>query len=118
MQPLRQTNPTIATQEAKEYLVSAMTDLKMNVEVGNPGKGVQADAKAYVLSVMGDRVAKIDPDTCEERDIEPFFVADLGEVYRQQQRWKLNLPRVKPHYGESKSPMTKHCRLTFASCEV
>jgi ornithine decarboxylase len=26
-------------------------------------------------------------------------VADLGEVYRQHLRWKLNLPRVKPFYG-------------------
>jgi ornithine decarboxylase len=28
-------------------------------------------------------------------------VADLGEVYRQHLRWKLNLPRVRPFYGES-----------------
>jgi ornithine decarboxylase len=27
-------------------------------------------------------------------------VADLGDVYRQHLRWKLNLPRVKPFYGE------------------
>jgi ornithine decarboxylase len=30
-----------------------------------------------------------------------FFVADLGEVYRQHLRWKKNLGRVKPHYGKS-----------------
>ena len=33
-------------------------------------------------------------------DEDAFFVADLGEVYRQHLRWKRNLPRVKPFYGE------------------
>ena len=28
-----------------------------------------------------------------------FFLADLGEVYRQHVRWKKNLPRVKPFFG-------------------
>ena len=30
-----------------------------------------------------------------------FFVADLGEVYRQHLRWKLSLPEVQPFYGGS-----------------
>ena len=28
-----------------------------------------------------------------------FYVADMGEVYRQHLRWKMNLARVKPFYG-------------------
>ena len=38
----------------------------------------------------------------DEFDLEAgnaFFVADLGEVYRQHLRWKARLPRVEPFYG-------------------
>lgn len=58
-------------------------------------------ANDMVLSTMTDRVSKIDVDTCEPDEGAAFLVADLGEVYRQQQRWKILMPRVKPHYGES-----------------
>lgn len=30
---------------------------------------------------------------------EPFFIADLGKVTRQHQRWRQNLPDVRPYYG-------------------
>lgn len=30
-----------------------------------------------------------------------FFVADLGEVYRQHLRWKSLLPRIEPFFGMS-----------------
>jgi ornithine decarboxylase len=33
-----------------------------------------------------------------------FFVADLGEVYRQFLRWKKNLPRVEPFYAVKCNP--------------
>lgn len=32
---------------------------------------------------------------------ESFFVADLGQVVRQHQRWTQNLPGVRPFYGTS-----------------
>ena len=28
-----------------------------------------------------------------------FFVADLGQVYMQHERWKKCLPEIEPHYG-------------------
>jgi ornithine decarboxylase len=28
-----------------------------------------------------------------------FFVADLGQVYLQHERWKKCLPEIEPHYG-------------------
>jgi ornithine decarboxylase len=30
-----------------------------------------------------------------------FFVADLGHIYRQHQRWKACLPEIQPFYGVS-----------------
>jgi ornithine decarboxylase len=55
--------------------------------------------KQLIGAALKDRVENIDHDICEPGDEDTFFVADLGEVYRQHMRWKLNLPRVKPFYG-------------------
>lgn len=52
-------------------------------------------------AALKERVENIDHDSCEAGDEDTFFVADLGEVYRQHMRWKLNLPRVKPFYGKN-----------------
>jgi ornithine decarboxylase len=47
--------------------------------------------------------ANFDADV--EEDIEySFFIADLGEVYRQFIRWKRNLPRVEPFYAVKCNP--------------
>jgi len=59
-----------------------------------------AAAKQLVLDVLRKRVADIDVATCEPGEEDAFYVADLGEVYRQHLRWKLNMSRVKPFYGE------------------
>jgi len=56
--------------------------------------------KQLIGKALKERVENIDHDVCEPGDEDTFFVADLGEVYRQHMRWKLNLPRVKPFYGE------------------
>lgn len=57
--------------------------------------------KNIIGNALKQRVENIDNDICEADDEAAFFVADLGEVYRQHMRWKRNLPRVKPFYGMS-----------------
>lgn len=57
-------------------------------------------SKQLIGEALKSRVEAIDPDTCNVGDEDAFFIADLGEVYRQHMRWKRNLSRVKPHYGE------------------
>jgi hypothetical protein len=57
--------------------------------------------KQLIGAALKERVGNIDHDSCEPGDEDTFFVADLGEVYRQHMRWKSNLPRVKPFYGEN-----------------
>ena len=56
-------------------------------------------AKELIGDAFRDRVENIDHEFCDPGDEDTFFVADLGEVYRQHLRWKLNLPRVKPFYA-------------------
>ena len=56
-------------------------------------------AKELIGDALSSRVENIDHEFCDLGEEDTFFVADLGEVYRQHLRWKLNLPRVKPFYG-------------------
>ena len=74
------------------------------VEFVKPGLhdlAVARDAsRDFVLGVLKGRAASVDVHSCVPGAEDPFYVADLGEVYRQHLRWKLKLRRVKPFYGE------------------
>jgi ornithine decarboxylase len=70
----------------------------------NHGVLRQPSAQQLIGQALKQRVEAIDPETCDAGEEDAFFVADLGEVYRQHLRWKLNLGRVKPHYGRSRYP--------------
>lgn len=57
-------------------------------------------SEELVKGALQERAKIVDTDICEPGEEDAFFVADMGEVYRQHLRWKMNLKRVKPHYGE------------------
>jgi ornithine decarboxylase len=57
------------------------------------------ESQLLIGQALKHRVDQVNSDTCEAGEEDAFFVADLGQVYRQHMRWKLHLPRVKPHYG-------------------
>ncbi|KAL3428285.1 Ornithine decarboxylase [Phlyctema vagabunda] len=67
--------------------------------------------KQLIGEALKKRVENIDHDICEAGDEDTFFVADLGEVYRQHMRWKKNLPRVKPFYAVKCNPDPQVIRL-------
>ena len=88
---------------------SATTYIEENLSTVSNGESLKLDhtthhgsqsSEKLVAKVLKDRIAAIDTDICEAGEEDAFFVADLGEVYRQHLRWKMNLKRVKPHYGE------------------
>lgn len=56
--------------------------------------------KQLIGDALHQRVQAIDHELCDPGEEDTFFVADLGEVYRQHIRWKKNLPRVRPFYGK------------------
>ncbi|THC93079.1 hypothetical protein EYZ11_007445 [Aspergillus tanneri] len=68
-------------------------------------------AKALVLDVLKKRAAEVDVDRCGPGDEDAFYVADMGEVYRQHLRWKMNLGRVKPFYAVKCNPDPEILRL-------
>ncbi|KAM3080041.1 Ornithine decarboxylase [Clarireedia jacksonii] len=67
--------------------------------------------KNIIGNALKQRVENINNDICEAGDEDTFFVADLGEVYRQHMRWKRNLPRVKPFYAVKCNPDPQIIRL-------
>lgn len=69
--------------------------LKTN-HIGGNGKDY---GKSLTKEKLRGRIDNVDTDTCEAGEEDAFFVADMGDVYRQHLRWKMNLKRVKPHYG-------------------
>jgi ornithine decarboxylase len=81
----------------------------VNTHHGEYHDGNNATAEeGLVMSALKRRIEKINVDTCKPGEEDAFYVADLGEIYRQHKRWKMYLNRVKPHYGKkafsSKSP--------------
>lgn len=67
-------------------------------------------AKDLVLDVLKKRAAEVDVDQCSAGEEDAFYVADMGEVYRQHMRWKMNLGRIKPFYGRSSTATGCHSR--------
>ena len=57
------------------------------------------NSKDLVKDALMNHIGYINTDVCEAGEEDAFFVADMGEIYRQHLRWKMNLKRVKPHYG-------------------
>lgn len=82
------------------------------------GKSIYADkglaAKELVKQVLLDQVARVNTDTCDPDEENAFYVADLGEVYRQHMRWKTNLPGIKPFYAVKCNPDVEVIRLLAA----
>ncbi|KAF2221536.1 pyridoxal-dependent decarboxylase [Elsinoe ampelina] len=68
-------------------------------------------SREMIGSALKKRVEAIDEDTCAPGDEDAFFVADMGQVYRQHLRWKKNLQRVKPHYAVKCNPDPQVLRL-------
>ncbi|OQE16707.1 hypothetical protein PENSTE_c023G05201 [Penicillium steckii] len=68
-------------------------------------------AKDLVLQILKKRAAEVDVDNCSPGEEDAFYVADMGEVYRQHMRWKMNLGRVKPFYAVKCNPDPEVLRL-------
>ncbi|KAK9373109.1 pyridoxal-dependent decarboxylase [Lipomyces chichibuensis] len=75
-----------------------------NTRVKAPAVGGFLHGQALISRALRNRVNRVDNDSCSPGGEDPFFVADIGEVYRQHVRWKVNLPRVEPFYAVKCNP--------------
>lgn len=92
--------PSALPPQTEEYHLSTYKDLLSTNSLDTATEHGAGKAKQLIGEVLKSRVDAIDQNTCGVGDEDAFFVADLGEVYRQHLRWKQHLGRVKPHYGE------------------
>jgi len=68
-----------------------------------------------IIDNFRQALADIDMDDCEAHGENAFFVADLGEVYRQHQRWMRELgQRVQPFFAVKSNPDPYVLRLMAA----
>lgn len=59
----------------------------------------QVSPKRLISQAIQNRIARLGEEPCQLGEDDPFFIADLGQVYRQHRRWKETLPQVQPFYG-------------------
>ena len=90
---------TLSLTSINSYYENSKSSYRERHHNGGNDNGVN-NPKQLIGKYLKERVESIDHDVCEPGEEDTFFVADLGEVYRQHMKWKLNLPRVKPFYGE------------------
>ncbi|KAF9911931.1 hypothetical protein BX616_010461 [Lobosporangium transversale] len=57
-----------------------------------------------VEQMLQARLASFDPNTEDAEVDNAFYVADMGEVYRQHLRWKALLPRIEPFFAMKCNP--------------
>ncbi|KAG8533145.1 uncharacterized protein KY384_001928 [Bacidia gigantensis] len=102
--------PQITT---KKYASSAIDKVDNKLHDHGSGDSRNSHEKSWQLAmrVMTKRIEKIDVDTCEWEEVLPFMVGDVGEIYRQRQRWKMMLPRVEAHYAVKCNPEPTVIRL-------
>ncbi|KAL6879102.1 pyridoxal-dependent decarboxylase [Trichoderma novae-zelandiae] len=75
---------------------------------------VAVDPKQLIGEAFHQRVRAVNHELCDPGEEDTFFVADLGEVYRQHLRWKRHLPRIKPFYAVKCNPDPKVLQLLAA----
>lgn len=100
MAPLATT--TLERYENQSLAQHTKLDSIQTIGSGTSSENSTRLSKELVARALNDHINKVDADTCEAGAEDTFFVADVGEVYRQHLRWKRNLGRVKPHYGTSR----------------
>lgn len=89
----------------KQNFTDTSSDSDCESGAGSVDHGAKT-AKELIGAALQQHIDNVDPHDCEPGAEDAFFVADLGEVYRQHMRWKNNLPRVTPHYAVKCNPDT------------
>lgn len=102
-------NYDVLSLKDKDYVDNtSVSDCESGAESVNYGAKT---GKEMIGSALQKHIDTIDPYDCEPGAEDAFFVADLGEVYRQHMRWKQQLPRITPHYAVKCNPDPELLRL-------
>jgi ornithine decarboxylase len=88
-----------------------VSEYESGAETAHDGAKV---ANEVIGAALQKHIRGVDTHSCEADDENAFFVADMGEVYRQHMRWKKMLGRVTPHYAVKCNPDPNVLRLLAA----
>jgi ornithine decarboxylase len=88
-----------ATENTTQHILNVLNGTSL-IRDQSVEDGIHSTARTVVRQALTERIKDIDINVCDAGEEDAFFVADMGETYRQHLRWKMNLKRVKPHYGE------------------
>lgn len=86
---------TISSDEIEKFHSKLVTN-KLEINKSQKNGTTGPISTLSVEEMLKSRILSLDYET--EGD-NAFFVADLGEIYRQHIRWKTHLPRVEPFYA-------------------
>lgn len=89
----------LATKHKPEIIPSHNNYNPLGNHGGDESLQSRLTAKDLVREILKKRAAEVDVDQCGAGEEDAFYVADMGEIYRQHLRWKMQLGRVKPFYG-------------------
>lgn len=99
---LEQANNPKGMASQMEYSIQPAPTTKFH---GHPRLGRETVGCALKHRIQKFKQRQSSLDASGDTDLEySFFIADLGEVYRQFIRWKANLPRVEPFYAVKCNP--------------
>ncbi|BCR91942.1 type III PLP-dependent enzyme [Aspergillus chevalieri] len=101
----------LATKHKPEIIHSHNNFNALGNHGGDESLQSRLTAKDLVLDVLKKRAAEVDVDRCGAGEEDAFYVADMGEIYRQHLRWKMQLGRVKPFYAVKCNPDPEILRL-------
>jgi ornithine decarboxylase len=76
---------------------------RIGAKVASRGRDIVGAELERRVQLFQDQQASLDQSDDMELD-SSFFIADIGEVYRQFVRWKRNLPRIEPFYAVKCNP--------------
>ena len=98
---------TTFTGHIKEHVGAAKTKMTtstmiIQIEPHQPallGAEVIAPAETSTKDCLKKHMKSMCESFNRNEEEQSFFMADLGEIYRQHRRWERNLKKVKPFYG-------------------
>jgi len=104
-----------AARKQRRLLVVAQSDASVLLPEGEHGlRKLKLDTRAKLLARFKDDIKTIEkPPHLEEfissvirdhKELESFYLCDLGCVIRQKDRWDKALPRVRPFYAVKSNP--------------
>lgn len=104
-----------AARRQRKLLIVAQSDASVLLPEGESSlRKVKLDARAKLAARFKDDIKTIEkPPHLEEfistvikghKDLESFYLCDLGCVIRQKDRWDRALPRIRPYYAVKSNP--------------